>query len=96
MKIAAEFWLDNYFSDSISDEDKKLWLECNNQAQITVSIMIEFAKMHVQAALKEAFENAETDYTYEGEGGAFKDIPIYNYFVKKDSILNSYPESNIK
>lgn len=58
--------------------------------------MIEFAKLHVEAALKEAFENAETDYTYEGESGEFEDIPIYNYFVKKDSILNSYPESNIK
>ena len=68
-------------------EDEKRWI---------ADIMIEFTKLHVQAALKEAFENAETDYTYEGEGGAFEDIPIYNYFVKKDSILNAYPESNIK
>ena len=62
----------------------------------TEGFMIEFAKMHVKAALDEASEKAETDYTYEGEGGEFEDIPIFNYFVDKDSILNAYPESNIK
>lgn len=61
-----------------------------------INLMIEFAKMHVKAALDEASEKAETDYTYEGEGGEFEDIPIFNYFVDKDSILNAYPESNIK
>jgi hypothetical protein len=58
--------------------------------------MIEFAKLHVQAALEAASEKAETDYTYEGESGEFEDIPVYKYFVHKDSIINSYPESNIK
>ena len=64
MKTAEEFWLDNYFSDSISDEDKKLWLECNNQAQITVSIMIAFAKMHVEAALKAADGEVPLPYSH--------------------------------
>ena len=58
--------------------------------------MIEFAKLHVEQALKEASDNAEADYTYEGFGGEFYDQPIYRYFVKKDSILNSYPLENIK
>jgi hypothetical protein len=59
-------------------------------------MMIEFAKLHVEQALKEASDNAEADYTYEGFGGEFYDQPIYRYFVKKDSILNSYPLENIK
>jgi len=61
-----------------------------------IEAMIEFAKLHVEAALKEASDNAEADYTYEGFGGEFYDQPIYRYFVKKDSILNSYPLENIK
>ena len=92
MKTAAEFWLDKYFSDSISDKDKKLWLECNNQAQSTVLIMIDFAKMHVEAALKEASEKAKIKYEYSGNTGS----EYCHEYVDCNSILNSYPESNIK
>jgi len=49
-------------------------------------LMIEFAKLHVQAALQEASEKASV---YADEGG-------YSEFVDENSILNSYPESNIK
>ncbi len=48
--------------------------------------MIEFAKMHVQAALQEASEKAEFDVDIEGN---FTNID-------STSILNSYPDSNIK
>jgi len=58
--------------------------------------MIEFAKLHVEEALKEASEKAKTDYEYLGESGEFEDIPVYEYFVDKDSILNAYPLENIK
>ena len=51
---AEEFFLNSYFSDSISQEDKELWLECNNQAKESIKIMKEFAKLHVEAALKDA------------------------------------------
>jgi hypothetical protein len=47
--------------------------------------MIEFAKLHVEAALKEASENAES-YVI---GGLTSE-------VDKDSILNAYPLTNIK
>lgn len=47
--------------------------------------MIEFAKMHVEAALKEASENAES-YVI---GGLTSE-------VDKESILNAYPLTNIK
>jgi hypothetical protein len=51
---------------------------------------------HVEQALKEASEKAATNHTYEGDSGDFGDIPIFNYFVDKDSILNAYPPENIK
>lgn len=59
-------------------------------------LMIQFAKYHVEAALKEAAEKAVTDYEYAGETGEFDDIPVYDYFVDKESILNAYPLENIK
>jgi|688.fasta_scaffold2273523_1 hypothetical protein len=46
----------------------------------------EFAKMHVEAALKEASEKA---LVYADEGG-------YSEFVDEQSILNSYSLENIK
>ena len=55
------------------------------------TLMIEFAKMHVEAALKEASEKADTIYVEE-DGCATGDY----YEVDKDSILNSYPLTNIK
>lgn len=50
--------------------------------------MIEFAKMHVEAALKEASEKANYN-TYGHEH-------IEEVWIDKDSILNSYPLTNIK
>jgi hypothetical protein len=49
--------------------------------------MIEFAKLHVEAALKAAAENAETRY-----------IPYTDddYEIDKRSILNAYSLENIK
>jgi len=47
---------------------------------------IEFAKLHVEAALKAASEDAHT-----------KDVPYTDDVeVDKDSILNAYPLENIK
>jgi hypothetical protein len=48
--------------------------------------LIRFAKLHVEAALKAAAENAITICDEGGETG----------FVDKDSILSSYPLENIK
>jgi hypothetical protein len=48
-------------------------------------IMIEFTKIHVEAALKEASEDVELE-TYGNFGNS----------VNKDSILNAYPLENIK
>jgi len=52
---------------------------------LTVDEAIEFAKLHVEAALKQATECAEVN------------VLNYNdYEVDKKSILNSYPLENIK
>jgi hypothetical protein len=50
--------------------------------------MIEFAKLHVEQALKEASETKVEGY--HGSGKYNRD------FSDKDSILNSYPSENIK
>lgn len=78
---AEEFWLDSYFGDSISQEDKKLWMECNRQSQESVKIMIEFARLHVEEALKEASKKLNYNRDFCN--------------VQKD-ILNSYPLENIR
>lgn len=49
--------------------------------------MIEFAQLHVEAALKAAAEKAE-GYNEGSEGN--------DAFVDKQSILNAYPKENIK
>jgi hypothetical protein len=63
--------------------------------------MIEFAKLHVEAALKEASEKAKAslgkDWIRTEETihpGQLVDTIIIK--VDKDSILNSYPLTNIK
>ena len=50
--------------------------------------MIEFAKLHVEAALKEASEKA--DIIFEGAGHSA------DAYIDKQSILNSYYLTNIK
>lgn len=51
--------------------------------------LIEFARIHVEAALKEASEKAELEYSHTEYGD---DIMK----VDKESILNAYPLTNIK
>jgi len=56
--------------------------------------MIEFAKLHVEAALKQASEKAKVYSIYEG-ANEFEE-PQFSYEVDKNSILNSYDLNNIK
>lgn len=66
-------------------------------------IMIEFARLHVERALKAASENVElnedTHSEYQGSlgdenGFLYKDVTTYS--VNINSILNSYPLEKIK
>jgi hypothetical protein len=50
------------------------------------SMLIEFAKLHVQASLEEASMKAELDLTFDYKGCE----------ISKSSIINAYPLSLIK
>lgn len=59
-------------------------------------LMIEFAKMHVQEALKQASEKADADFTYLGDDLKEIGAEYIEVYTIKDSILNAYPLENIK
>ena len=64
--------------------------------QIT-ELMLEFAKLHVQAALESAAENSEVKVVYvpnDQPSSSFGDD--YTHVVDKQSILNAYSLDNIK
>ena len=68
----------------IINDDKDFRLSMSGR--YVSEMMIEFAKLHVKQALKEASEKA---LVYADEGG-------YSEFVDEYSILNSYSLDNIK
>ena len=70
-------------------DEIKLWFETNSDAQQSVNIMIEFAKLHVQAALVAASENADIRPINVDFRGTI-------WGVDSDTILNVYPLENIK
>ena len=76
----------------LTAEDLALNFEIGNTKRISIEdakeAMIEFAKLHVEEALKEASEKA--DYITDGQEH------ITDIWIDKDSILNSYPLENIK
>ena len=63
----------------------------NDRIAIDNAILLtkEFAKLHVEMALKEASENAELKYR-------INDISCNDKILDKKSILNAYPLTNIK
>ena len=80
----AEDFLQDSFTISHFYNDKYNRMSCfSDDVQ---KAMIEFAKLHVEAALKEAAEKA---LVYADEGG-------YSEFVDESSILNAYSLENIK
>ena len=88
----AEEWLLNHKEMSkydVEDYDEGGYLGVNENA--LYKIMIEFAKLHVEQALKEASKKAQIKYEYSGNVGEYCDE-----FVDVNSILNSYPLENIK
>jgi hypothetical protein len=73
--MTAEECLNSYVDDyyEISTEGAK-------------NAMIEFAKYHVEKALKKAAQEAEINF----------EVYIDDYEINRDSILNAYPLENIK
>ena len=84
MKTAEEF-LKN-FNEEENNIDKLYYDSYVKKA------MIEFAKMHVQEALKQASVEAEVEHELSNPYDPNSEYQIVN----KDSILNAYPLENIK
>jgi hypothetical protein len=80
---AKEFYLKEVFPVSYerNPSDVELWYETDGHVKNVVSIMIEFAKLHVEAALKVASES-ESDGTF-------------GRMIYPNSILTCYPLENI-
>ena len=79
---AEEFAERNQYDLESHDEGGYLGID----TKIFAEKLIEFAKLHVEAALKAASEDAHT-----------KDVPYTDDVeVDKDSILSAYPLENIK
>ena len=77
----AEEFIEQYLrGDRVHDDINKVVDE-----EEAIEAMIEFAKLHVEKALKNASEDVELE-TYGNFGNS----------VNKDSILNSYSLENIK
>ena len=83
MKTAEEF-LKN-FNEEENNIDKLYYDSYVKKA------MIEFAKMHVQEALKQASEKAEVEHELSNPYDPNSEYQIVN----KDSILNAYSLENI-
>ena len=77
MKTAEEFLLQKPFILGMTRADQ-------------VIAMIEFAKMHVQEALKQASEKADADFTYLGDDLKEIGAEYIEVYTIKDSILNAY------
>ena len=58
-------------------------------------VLIEFAKVHVQEALKQASEKADADFTYLGDDLKEIGAEYIEVYTIKDSILNAYSLENI-
>ncbi len=70
----------NYALENTPNEKSNIWID---------KAMIEFAKLHVEAALKEAADKAELKYR-------INDISCNDKILNKNSILNAYLLTNIK
>ncbi len=88
--ITAEELINKKYLDFESLDNGNIWTNIEE-------LMQQFAKLHVQEALKQASEKSlmkdvNEDCHYEDEEGNFPEI----YFIDKDSILNAYNLNNIK
>lgn len=70
-------------------------IEIPNGSTFVQTCMIEFAKLHVEQALKEASENAKVQNIYPKYVLNEHD-EIEHFIADKDSILNSYLLDKIK
>lgn len=59
-------------------------------------VAIEFAQLHVQAALEAASENVKKDLLPEDQRSDSRTPSMWDVIIDKDSIVNAYPLDQIK
>ena len=74
---------------------EEFWIENNAKGVWRSIILIEFAKLHVEAALKAANKKAIASLDGDYENGFHIEGP-YDLCIDENSILNAYPLTNIK
>ena len=88
MKTAKKFLVrDELFKTPLTEEEKHYYIDRIITHDDYIKGMIEFAKMHVQEALKQALESIPCL-------GSSTDIPSIEEVEK--AVLNAYPLENIK
>lgn len=86
---------EEFLQQKAEEHSYKTWYEFNYdtheeyQGKITIEVLREFARLHVEAALKAAAEKADLDLD-------LSDPSCDVYIVSKNSITSAYPVSNIK
>ena len=93
---AEDFYLKSCYPRTFKSNKQEAidWLSTDEKGKKSIGIMIEFAKLHVEAALKAASEKAkitERKKVIDNTGGYVRIPTIY-----KKHILNSYPLDKIK
>ena len=93
MKTAAEFLVrDELFKTPLTEEEKHYYIDRIITYDDYIKAMIEFAKMHVKEALKQASVEAEVEHELSNPYDSNSEYAIVN----KNSILNAYPLDLIK
>jgi hypothetical protein len=88
--------------DALHHEENGYYLSETNPTEFAKIVGIEFAKLHVQAALKTANEKAEANVTFlnwlaeQHESSRFEEGIDYEVSIINALILNSYPLDLIK
>lgn len=83
---------DEFLDSHPMDENESIHDDCKRN-------MLEFAKLHVKAALEAVTNNAKMECNYENGRYSTDDYYATDYgsiTIDKRSILDAYPESNIK
>ena len=99
---AEEFLVrDELFKTPLTEEEKHYYIDRIITHDDYIKGMIEFAKMHVQEALKQASENSFVEYIDLNTDEIFDYTDVIadddvGVNVNKDSILNAYSLKNIK
>ena len=102
MKTAEEFLCrDELFKTPLTEEEKHYYIDRIITYDDYIKGMIEFAKMHVQEALKQASEKAFVEYIDLTTDEIFDYTDVITddnvgANVNKESILNAYPLDLIK